>query len=52
MNTMQAMASTAKYCATPKKCLVCKVFGVLTGHSDNDGADVKGQEPITPEPGC
>ena len=43
MNTMQAMASTASYC---ERHLLCKAFGVMTG-PDNDGADVKGQEPIT-----
>ena len=43
MNVMQAVGSTASYA---EKILVCKVFGVVT-HSDNDGADVKGQEPIT-----
>ena len=45
MNTMQAMASTASYC---ERHLLCKAFGVITG-PDNDGADVKGQEPITEE---
>ena len=45
MNVMQAVGSTASYA---EKILVCKVFGVVT-HSDNDGADVKGQEPITAE---
>ena len=45
MNTMQAMASTAKYCA---RHLLSRVFGVITG-PDNDGQDVKGQEPITAE---
>ena len=45
MNTMQAMASTASYC---ERHLLCKAFGVITG-PDNDGQDVKGQEPITAE---
>ena len=43
MNLMQAIASTASYC---EKHLLCKVFGVVTA-DDHDGADVKGQEPIT-----
>ena len=42
---MQAMASTASYC---ERHLLCKAFGVITG-PDNDGQDVKGQEPITAE---
>ena len=45
MNIMQAIASTASYC---EKHLACKVFGIVTV-DDNDGQDVKGQEPITAE---
>ena len=43
MNVMQSIVSTASYC---EKHLIVKVFGFVTG-DDNDGADVKGQEPIT-----
>ena len=45
MNVMQSIASTASYC---EKTLTAKVFGIVTA-DDNDGADVKGQEPITEE---
>ena len=43
MNMMQGMVSTYSYC---ERVLLCKVFGVVLG-DDNDGAEVKGQEPIT-----
>ena len=43
MNVMQSIASTASYC---EKHLLAKVFGFVTA-DDKDGADVKGQEPIT-----
>ena len=45
MNVMQSIASTASYC---EKHLLAKVFGFVTA-DDKDGADVKGQEPITAE---
>lgn len=43
MNSIQAMASTYTYC---QRHLLLKVFGVIIT-DDNDGADVKGQEPLT-----